>query len=153
MKQRTSGFTLIELMVVVAIIAILAAIAIPQYADYTQRTKISGAVSAAGTWKNAVALCAQEQASLANAACGTPGSNGIPQNVGANVLNYVVGITTTGASVVTVTSTGIDSNNNPLVVVLTPTLTPSGLNWARSGNGCEGDPGAEAGRAIDCSGN
>ncbi|NEX90764.1 prepilin-type N-terminal cleavage/methylation domain-containing protein [Aeromonas rivipollensis] len=57
--KRQSGFTLIELMIVVAIVAILAAIALPAYQNYTKKAKMTEVASATGKYKTAVEVCYQ----------------------------------------------------------------------------------------------
>src|ERR1700674_3106142 len=64
MKRVQQGFTLIELMIVVAIVGILAAIALPAYQDYVIRSKVSEALAAAGACKTSVAEYAANKAGL-----------------------------------------------------------------------------------------
>lgn len=65
-KQKQKGFTLIELMIVVAIIGILAAIAIPSYQDYTARAQVSEAVTLAAGFKTGIAEYAQSGGNLSD---------------------------------------------------------------------------------------
>jgi type IV pilus assembly protein PilA len=80
LKQRAQkGFTLIELMIVVAIIGILAAVALPQYRTYTTRAKAANALTVGDQYKAAVALCILEKGGVATG-CDS-GTNGIPATV------------------------------------------------------------------------
>lgn len=66
MVKTQKGFTLIELMIVIAIIGILAAVAVPQYGQYTKRAKFSEVVTQTAAAKTAVTLCYQEENKLDN---------------------------------------------------------------------------------------
>jgi len=74
-RQAQAGFTLIELMIVVAIIGILAAVAIPAYSDYTLKAKIGSAMSVADSVKTAIGVCVQENNKQAGC---TPNAAGAP---------------------------------------------------------------------------
>lgn len=127
MKNAQKGFTLIELMIVVAIIGILAAVAIPAYSNYTKKAKFTEVTQATQAAKAAVEVCASTLATVTGC---TAGSEGVPADV-------VVGNPTTHVATVAtlngiITATGRATVDDK-TYVLTPTYTAGVVTWAVTG--------------------
>ena len=133
MKQQ-KGFTLIELMIVIAIIGILAAIAIPAYQDYTIRSKVSEGLNLAGAAKLAVAETYDSKGGMPSAG---NISYGLPTaaSIAGNYVASVAAAATTGVITITYnTNVGGNPSANGKIIVLTPDTSSIGaMGWTCGG--------------------
>lgn len=129
-KPRHTGFTLMELMITIAIVGIIAALAVPSYLDYTKRAYFSEIVQATAPYKIGVAECYQTTGSLVACAAG---SNNIP----AAITTPTGGVASLGVSagVITVTPVAKNGLETSDTYILKPTVVGNTLIWASSGGG------------------
>jgi type IV pilus assembly protein PilA len=133
MKKVQQGFTLIELMIVVAIIGILAAVAIPAYQDYTIKAKIGNALSAVDSVKTAVALCAQEAGGVLTGC--SAGAFGITSTANFTTTKEVESLTSVTDGVIRLKlATGIGTCCDGKYIEFEPDVssTSTALTWTNS---------------------
>jgi type IV pilus assembly protein PilA len=134
MKKVQQGFTLIELMIVVAIIGILAALAVPAYQDYAVRAKVKEGLDLAGPAKTAVSEFWSSKTRMpgSNVSAGVPTATSITGK-------YVTSIGVSGAGLITVTYNSVESKISGDTITMTPTTAGGGATvlWNCTGGNVE----------------
>lgn len=125
-NTQYNGFSLIEMMVVVAIIAILSAIAVPSYTYYTQQAKVTKAMAHAQPFQLAIALCWQAEGQLSD--CAQAGQNGLP-SVPSPLPAELNSLSIGDDSRISLQLASVTIDEQPLSVELTPVPSSTHLEW------------------------
>ena len=142
-RSMQKGFTLIELMIVVAIIGILAAVALPAYQNYTNRANAAATIAELAAYQTGVADCIGSQGLSTTITGCAAGSNGVPA-VTTTTNMPTLAISTAG--VITGTSKAKDSASAAMTVTLTPTIGTGNIAWANTGTICDATRGMKPGQ-------
>jgi len=134
-KAQQQGFTLIELMIVVAIVAILAGVGMPAYQNYTNKAKFTEIIAATSSIKTGIEICAQieniTEFAATVAGCGAFGGNNIPTAPTATDELKDVKLTVVAKKVL------ITSRNNdttPITYILTGAASGGAIAWVQTGS-------------------
>ena len=136
MKRLQKGFTLIELMIVVAIIGILAAVAIPQYQDYTVKAKLSKSAGYVAPIKTAMAVFNQESGSFNLVTANNWASLGM--STVPSITNEVSTVSVHETSgLITITLANIKTGIDTTTVAMAPTAGSTAITWANTCSSAE----------------
>jgi type IV pilus assembly protein PilA len=143
--NKQAGFTLIELMIVVAIVAILAAVALPAYQTYTNRAKFSEVIAATGPAKTAFEVCWQADPVATNAQSGgkciAAASNAAGTSAGGeHVASVGVAVANTTGIAITATASSSIGTNLTYIIDTAVTAGNGQVNWDKDSGTC-GDNG------------